>query len=278
MWGAIALSAMLSTVFFVGCTSSKPEEPQKSKYPVAEREGYTQKFDTLKSTVRRIENEKGYSIFGRVFTPIEYEFNSKMPILIMSHGNGAVGADQTNSVVQNAVKNGMIVYTFDFCAATRTGKSEGPIGTATTEDESSDLCCVIDYFLSADYVDTTRMALWGHSRGGAVTSLTIGKYKDIISAVVLEAPAIGMGADDVATSETAIKMNEYEKPFYVFWGSDDEQIPVENAYKLQDYFGEKMSLMVVDGAMHSLQPANYKETLPVMNEYLRSAGVMPAEK
>ena len=254
-------------------TADTPKEPLR---PVMEREGYEQVWGDVKGTVRRIENPQGLSIYGRVFAPVDYEFDEKMPILIMSHGNNAVGADGTNSVVKNAVANGMIVYSFDFCAATKTGKSDGEPGTATTEDEAEDLKCVIEYFKAKDYVDTSKIALWGHSRGGAVTALTIGEYYDQIAAVVLEAPAIGLSDNPLVPSETASDMNKFEKQFCVFWGDNDEQISVDTVDELKEYFGDKMLATIVPGAQHSFQPKDYQITLPIMNEYLRSMAVMPA--
>ena len=265
-------------ICLAGCNTSDnqtqtPEEPLR---PVMEREGYEQVWGNVKGNVRRIDNPDGLSIYGRVSTPLDYGFDEKKPILIISHGNNAVGADGTISVVKNAVENGMIVYSFDFCSATKTGKSDGEPGTATTEDEAEDLKCVIEYFKAKDYVDTTKIALWGHSRGGAVTALTIGDYYDRIAAVVLEAPAIGLSDNPLVPSETVSDMDMFEKQFCVFWGEADEQVPVSNADALKEIFGDKMLLTKVPEAQHSFQPKDYRITLPVMNEYLRSMGVMPA--
>lgn len=264
-------------ILAVACTfgaCAKQEKPSGAKLPpVAEREGYSEEYPTLNGTVRRLPNKKGLSIYGRLFTPKDFDENGSYPILIMSHGNNALSADGNNSVVKNAVANGMIVYSFDFCAASANGKSEGEKNTATNEDESGDLSCVIDFIKTLKFVDKSKMALWGHSRGGAVTSLTIGNYVNDIAAIVLEAPAVIYSNAEVNVAD---ELKKFTKKICIFWGEEDEQIPVSKGYEIKELFGDQVELTVVEGAMHSFQPDDYKITLPVMNEYLREMGVMPA--
>lgn len=273
------LFILLTLILAVACTfgaCAKQEKPSGAKLPpVAEREGYSEEYPTLNGTVRRLPNKKGLSIYGRLFTPKDFDENGSYPILIMSHGNNALSADGNNSVVKNAVANGMIVYSFDFCAASANGKSDGEKNTATNEDESGDLSCVIDFIKTLKFVDKSKMALWGHSRGGAITAMTIGNYINDISAIVLEAPAVRNSSSNGGVN-TAEELKKYGKKICFFWGSEDEQLNVSMLTELQEYLGDGMSYTIIEGAMHSFQPSDYRISLPVMNEYLREMGVMSA--
>lgn len=268
---ALAVLLILTACTFGAC--AKQEDKLTVKLPpVAERDGYVQEYPTLNATVKRFPNKKGLSIYSRLFTPKDFDESKSYGIIIMSHGHDAVSADGNNSVVKNAIEQGMLAFSFDFCAASKFGKSEGEKETATNEDESDDLLCVADYVKNLKFVDKSRIVLFGQSRGGAVTTMTVNRCKDDVAALVLQAPAI-FAYDN--SNNLMRELKDYGKKICVLWGDADEALNVSDADKLLQFIGEdKMCLHIIEGAPHSLQPEDYRKALPLVNEYLMEMGVI----
>lgn len=269
---ALAVLLILTACTFGACAKQE-DKPTVKLPPVAERDGYVQEYPTLNATVKRFPNKKVLSIYSRLFTPKDFDESKSYGIIIMSHGHDAVSADGNNSVVKNAIEQGMLAFSFDFCAASKFGKSEGEKETATNEDESDDLLCVTDYVKNLKFVDKSRIVLFGQSRGGAVTTMTVNRCKDDVAALVLQAPALSVF--DSEEGGLARELKTFGKKVCVLWGSADESINVSDGYKLLEFLGEdKMCLHVIDGAPHSLQPSDYKIALPFVNDYLRLMGII----
>lgn len=183
---------LLSSFAFgmVGCEEKKPQTTG-ARVPKELREGYEEKFDGFVSRVHWIENrENGKRIYGRLFLPDGFDEKKEYSTLIMSHGYNASGEGGNNSLIQNVMAKGMIAYTYDFCGGARLSKSEGKTTEMTFKTEISDLESVFYSLRAEAYTKDDKMALFGQSFGGLVTSLTAAYHKDDIAAVILQAPAI----------------------------------------------------------------------------------------
>jgi dienelactone hydrolase len=248
--------------------NARPTAPSGGK-PIAAiyREGYTEEFKYGSSVVHRVKNGD-MSIYGRVFRPLNFDENKKYPILIMSHGYQTISADQTNSLVRNAMDQGILCYTFDFCGGAPTTRSDGKFEDMTVMTEISDLKAVIEDIKTLPYVDTSRIALFGQSQGGLVTSVVIGEYYDSIRALILQAPAIMKAVED--GTDPVECLQKYPEHFMILWGSEDESVPVDLGYGLQEKFGDRLTFVLVEGAPHSLQPADYQKCMGDVNAYLQS--------
>lgn len=266
------VAAMLLT--FAACGTKKPAS-SGTKVPAAMREGHVEdieyKGDKLQTVVHWIENN-GQKIYGRIFRPMDFDEGKQYPILIMSHGYQDVGKNYDNDLVRDAVRNGMIVYTFDFIAGSPQSKSDGKFADMTMDtliaSELSDLPVIIDDICALPFVDTSKVALFGSSMGGRVTAMTVGKAADKIAAVVLQAPAF-------STPDTYESLAAFDGKIMILWGTADDSVSFDKIQPALEMYGDKIIYVEVENAPHSFQPRDYAVCLTDINDYLMEMGVMP---
>ena len=267
---AIALAAAI-VLCMAACAggNQKPAESSGKKTPVYMREGYVEEHEHygISSMVHWVKNGD-LNIYGHVFIPNDFDSSKQYPILIMSHGHNDTGKQADNKLVQNVVKSGMICYTFDFCGGSVQSKSDGKYPEdCTVENEVSDLKAVIDDLRSQSYVDTSKIALFGSSMGGAVTTTTAGECADKIAAVILQAPAFN--------PEQFEGFSRFAGDFIMLWGTEDSQGIHDNCVAATEYFGDRATFYIVEGAPHSFQPRDYELCMGDIDAYLIKMGVMP---
>ena len=266
---SIILVVVFSFICLTGCKEDNPVNTSKRPYSMSE--GYVEEYTDFTSIIHWVKNGD-LEIYGRIFRPSDFDENKQYPILIMSHGYNTTGADATNSLVKNIVANGMLCYTFDFCGGSPISKSDGEFEDMTVLTEISDLTAIINDFKNMSFVDNTKIALFGSSFGGLVTSVTAGRCHDDIAAVVLQAPAIMVDNDLVNPYE---EFDNFDKKFIVLWGTEDDAVNEDVVTDLYDHFGEdRMTLYIVEGAPHSFQPRDYEKCMDDINSYLIEMGII----
>ncbi len=266
---AIILTVLFSLTILTGCKADDPGITPKRPYSMSE--GYEEEYKDFSSVIHWVKNGD-LEIFGRIFRPSDFDENKQYPVLIMSHGYNATGADATNSLVKNIVAHDMLCYTFDFCGGSVLSKSDGEFEDMTVLTEISDLTAIIDDFKNIDFVDSSKIALFGSSFGGLVTSVTAGRTHEDIAAVILQAPAITVSNDLVDPYE---EFDNFDKKFIVLWGTADDSIERSVVTDLFDYFGEdRMTLYIIEDAPHSFQPRDYEKCMDDINAYLIEMGIM----
>lgn len=264
----IILTVIFSLTFLTGC---KKEPVITSVRPYSMSEGYEEEYKSFSSVIHWVKNGD-LEIFGRIYRPSDFDENKQYPILIMSHGYNATGADATNSLVKNVVAHGMLCYTFDFIGGSVISKSDGNFEDMTVLTEISDLTVIIEDFKNMSYVDSSKIALFGSSFGGLVTAVTSGRCHEDIAAVVLQAPAITVSNDLVNPYE---EFENFDKKFIVLWGTADDAVNESVVTDLFEYFGEdRMTLYIVEDAPHSFQPRDYEKCMDDINTYLIEMGIM----
>ncbi len=111
----------------------------------------------------------------------------KQPIMIMSHGfNGSSEAMRYEA--ECMAKQGIAVYCYDFCGGGLDSKSTGKTTTMTIPSEQEDLKIVVESIKKFEWVDISKIFLFGGSQGGFVTALTAPEIEGI-AGVFLEFPA-----------------------------------------------------------------------------------------
>jgi alpha-beta hydrolase superfamily lysophospholipase len=131
----------------------------------------------------RFKNSNGGSIVGFLYRP----FRKTDKAIIFCHGFAGM-KEQFKLWANYFSFRGFITLTFDF---TGNGESEGFFTEGTFSQEISDVKSAVD-FLKQNY-GIRKIALVGHSMGGAVAVLSASKNKDVDCVVVLAPLAVIKG-------------------------------------------------------------------------------------
>lgn len=129
----------------------------------------------------------GQKIFGVIHRPVNV---AKPPVVLMCHGLGGQKVGKGRIYVQLAEKlsaMGIASLRIDFRGS---GDSEGDFSAMTVESEVSDALVALDYLKKDSSFDSTRIALFGRSFGGAVAVLAAHRF-GAIKSLALWAPVFG---------------------------------------------------------------------------------------
>lgn len=115
------------------------------------------------------------------------------PLVLMLHGFGGC-MDENGGMFQDVsdclVRAGMATLRFDFNGH---GQSEGDFTAMTPYNEIEDAAAFLRYARSLDFV--TEISVLGHSQGGVIAGMLAGYYHDVISRLVMLAPAAALKTD-----------------------------------------------------------------------------------
>ena len=128
-------------------------------------------------------------IYGQLFTP--QGVKGRMPLCIMSHGFGGTH-NNAHDYSEAMAQLGYMTYAFDFCGGGNYSRSDGETTQMSVLTECDDLEAVLDYFLSRNDVDHSRICLMGDSQGGLVTALTAARRADDVERICLFYPALNI--------------------------------------------------------------------------------------
>ena len=202
----------------------------------------------------------------------------KCPLAIIFHGlTGHMEEEHIKAAADTFLKAGIAALRVDLFGH---GQSEGEFGEHNLLKWIDNGLCVVNYAKSLDFV--TDLYVTGHSQGGLLTVLIAGLKHDDFKAVIPLSPAInildaaryGMFFGVKFDSEhipdyfelEGAKINgdyfrvaqilhledfvkAYKGPVCIIHGDDDEAVPVQYAYKLQDMYSD-CSLEIVHGDDH----------------------------
>lgn len=133
----------------------------------------------------------GFTIAGTITTPPAMG-RLKHPTVVLVGGSGPVDRDETvhgipifAQLAGALADKGFIVLRYDKRGI---GQSGGRSERVTIQDYAEDLITVVKWLEKRDDVDEKRLAVAGHSEGGAVAMLAAAKEKKIKSLVLMAAP------------------------------------------------------------------------------------------
>ncbi len=111
-----------------------------------------------------------------------------VPTVIFSHGfNSSYGEFQWHC--KSMVEHGFGAVCYDFCGGSVHSKSSGETRNMTLLTEKEDLQAVFEYTSALEYVDASRLYLFGASQGGMVSALFAEDAKEMVAGLMLLFPA-----------------------------------------------------------------------------------------
>ena len=152
----------------------------------------------------RIIVNDGYYINGQIFIPEKASSENKLPLIVLSHGSYNNLEMQDLNMIELS-RRGFVVISTD---AYRHGSSSIVVDPA---DNYANMYQTIDYATSSlTCIDTSKIAVSGHSMGGMIASATVQHY--------FEQEARGLGENKIAAILDVGYDGQYEP--YTFEGVD----------------------------------------------------------
>jgi uncharacterized protein len=140
----------------------------------------------------------GFSLAGTVTTPPQVAGRLRHPAIVLVAGSGRVDREANvagipifTQLAGALAERGLVVLRYDKRAV---GQSGGRDERATMGDYAADLIAAVKWLRQRKDVDRDRIAVAGHSEGGAVAMIAAAKEDDIKSLVLIAAPGT-KGAD-----------------------------------------------------------------------------------
>lgn len=139
-----------------------------------------------------ISNLKGQKISTIVHKP---QKEGKSPAVILMHGfTGYKEEKHIETLARDLAENGYVAIRFD---ASGFGESGG-----TTEEDFrfsnylKDTASIFEFLKSQNFVDQTRIGIWGHSMGGMLAIIFAAQNPEIKAICSVSAPTTMMGTTD----------------------------------------------------------------------------------
>ena len=133
----------------------------------------------------------GFSIAGTMTTPKDTG-KLRRPIVVLVAGSGSVDRDEVVAgipifaqIARGLADRGFLVLRYDKRGV---GQSGGRNERATLQDYADDLVTTVKWLAKRPDVDPRRIAVAGHSEGGAVAMLAATREKKIASLILIAAP------------------------------------------------------------------------------------------
>lgn len=161
----------------------------------------------------------GFSLAGTVTTPLQVAGRLRHPAIVLVPGSGQVdrevnvfGIPIFTQLAGALAERGFVVLRYDKRAV---GQSGGRAERATLNDYAEDVLAAVRYLRSRKDVDRDRIAVVGHSEGGAVGMLAAKKEDDDIAALVLIAAPGTRGSDLILEQQQyafdSLKLSDEER-------------------------------------------------------------------
>ncbi len=232
----------------------------------------TPEYGTLKA-------EDGQLMHYRLFKPKQLKKGKKYPVIVNVYG-GPHAQRVTNSwrsknlYFQYMVQQGYIVFQLDNRGSYNRGKRfEDPIYKHLGEVEVADQIRGVEFLRTLDYVDPSRIGIYGHSYGGYMALMTMFKAGDYFTAGVSGAPVTDWALYDTHYTERYLghpqtNAKGYEQsavfpytdglkgPLMIYHGMADDNVLFTHATKLFKQLQDEakpFEMMTYPGSKHSLR-------------------------
>jgi pimeloyl-ACP methyl ester carboxylesterase len=140
----------------------------------------------------------GFNIAATVTTPTAVAGRLKHPAIVLVAGSGPIGRDSVifgvpiyAQLAGALAERGFLVVRYDKRGI---GQSGGRNESATIQDYADDVLSIVKWLRRRKDVDKSRVAVAGHSEGGAVAMIAASKEDDDITSLVLIAAPGSTGA------------------------------------------------------------------------------------
>ena len=174
------------------------------------------------------------------------------PAVILSHGFGS------NAESCKPYAEIFAAYAFDFRGGGADSRSSGVTTEMSVLTEAEDLTAVLEQVRTLDYVDESRVFLWGASQGGFVSSYVAANRPDDVKALILYYPAFVLQDNARARYPNPDDIPEIEN----LWGTELGAIYSMDAMSFDIYetIGNyKSDVLIVHGDKDDVVPLSYSE-------------------
>jgi dipeptidyl-peptidase-4 len=207
-------------------------------------------------------NNQGTTLFTRIIKPGNFDPTKKYPVLIYVYG-GPHAQMITNSWLGGAnlwmywiAEQGYLVYTLDGRGSANRGfEFESAIHRQLGKLEMSDQIAGVNYLKSLNYVDTNRLAVYGWSFGGFMTTSLMLHYPDVFKVGVSGGPVTDWKYYEVMYGERYMDLPDENKQGYeqsclmthagnlkgdllLIHGTSDDVVVIQHNYALVKKFIE----------------------------------------
>jgi dienelactone hydrolase len=222
-------------------------------------------------TYRAVDASIAYDLAGVLFKPAG---SGPFPAVIVSHGKGGSAFALPRAVGATMVGWGAVVI------ATHYTHSAGvPIGSpGTAADQGASPANVlrarklVDVLAGLGYVDTRRVAAYGHSAGAFVTAAFAGTHPDALRVAAHCAGGVGDGPLAIATSEA--QAQGIRVPYQMHHGDADAVVALRLDERLASILSAQAvehELVVYEGQGHDIGQS--PEVLAAVREWYAAHGL-----
>lgn len=240
-------------------------------------------------------NSNGEMLHGIVRVP---EGAGKFPAVILCHGFALNKDHELMFGLWDAISRaGFLCLRFDF---TGHGESKGSFRELTISQEIRDIKNAVEFLKATNIVDEKRIAVVGHSLGASVAMLAAAQEK---ICAVAEIAGIARLDDFINSKFSDFQIREWKRkgfvqfynfdelsadllrdierhdilealkkikcPLLIVHGTDDTEIPFENAREIFNHANSPKVLELIEGADHFFRNAGHRERLyEVVLEFL----------
>lgn len=208
----------------------------------------------------------------------EMRKGAKLPVVIICHGlTGHKDEGHLTTLADSLQSYGIASVRFDFNGH---GEYDTPFSQHTLAKEMDDLQVIFDYVSGLDWVDTGKIALSGHSQGGAVAGMKAGELgADKVKCLALLSPAACIHTYALNNTFLGFPLPEFEEmpdsiPFAGgrFLNKEYFRVAREmDIHALTAPYSGPVCLLQGDADVPSLfdDALKYKEYLPQMEIFIR---------
>ena len=215
----------------------------------------------------------------------------KVPMVCMYHGftNNKMESHFIFVKLSRMLEaKGIASVRFDFAGS---GESDGDFVDMTISKELEDAKAILNFAMSQEFVDNSKIAILGLSMGGAVASMLAGIRKNDIQTLCLWAPAGNMAElvmrgrgeeeikeiykrgfldrggflvgveflKDVRSLDIFTKANLYDKNVLLLHGSEDISVPLRISNKYLEIYKNRGRIHIIERADHTFNSKEWEE-------------------
>jgi dipeptidyl-peptidase-4 len=245
--------------------------------PLDESHPYHPYMTTRPSTeFGTLEAEDGQTLHYRMIKPADFDTSNRYPVIVFVYGGpgGQVVLNYWDSGFNEILaRKGFIVFTIDNRGTGSRGVAfDAPIYRRMGKVEVTDQMVGVDFLRSLDFVDDSRIGIWGWSYGGYMTLMSLFTEPEAFAAGVSGAPVTDWTLYDTHYTERYLGTPQnnaegyeasgvfpYAKnldvPLLIIHGMADDNVLFTNSTKLfktLQHEGRPFDMMTYPGSKHSL--------------------------
>ena len=224
-----------------------------------------------------LDAEDGQQMHFRLTLPVGFDSSKRYPVLVNVYGGPGVQRVRNEwapLTLQLFARAGIAIFELDNRGSGNRAKAfEDPLHGRLGEVEVADQLKGVDYLRSLDWVDASRIGVFGHSYGGYLTLLCLARGSGVFRCGVSIAPVTDwrlydshyteryLGTPDCnpegyAASNAIDQVEGIEGALLVVHGMADDNVLFANStmlFKALQDRHQRFEMMTYPGAKHSLQ-------------------------